>query len=173
MRLLRLLPIVIAAVVTPGALRAQDYDAASLAGLPGVFVSVHASGRDLPDGLSDELLVSGIERDLRQAGVPVLTEDELRQAPGAPVLQVSVVTVLASNASGAPLGFGYAIQVEVVQNVVLERETRVRHVAGTTWRRPLTVAVASVDGAARAVDHDVRAEVAQFAEAYRGANSRK
>jgi hypothetical protein len=160
------------AVLTPSAaLHAQDHDPSSLAGLAGVFVSAHASGRDLPDGLTDEMLVSDIERDLRRAGVPVLSEDDLQKAAGAPVLQVSVVTVLASSASGMPLGFGYAIQVEVVQNVVLERDGRARHVAATTWRRPVTVAVASVDGAALAVDRDVREEVQQFAAAYREANS--
>lgn len=159
------------ALTLPVCVHAQDRDQA-LAGLPGVLVSVHVSGRDLPDGISDELIASDIERDLRRAGVPVLDENAMTRAPGAPVLQVSVVMVLASSANGAPLGFGYAIQVQVVENVTLERGRAETHIGGTTWQRPMTVAVASIDGAALAVDHDVREEIAKFADAWRAVNRR-
>ena len=159
------------ALTLPVYLHAQDRDQ-TLAGLPGVLVSVHVSGRDLPDGISDDLIASDIERDLRRGGVAVLDEEAMKKTPGAPVLQVSVVMVLASSANGAPLGFGYAIQVQVVENVTLERGRAETHVGATTWQRPMTIAVASIDGAALAVDHDVREEIAKFADAWRAVNRR-
>jgi hypothetical protein len=159
-----------AVFVTPALLLGQDRDGASLAGLAGVYVSAHVSGRDLPEGLSDDELATDIEHDLRQADVPVLTEDRMLRAPGAPVLQVSVVLVKASTRTNMPLGFGYAIQVEVVQGVALERGTPALHVAATTWRLPVTVAVAPVEYTGEAVRRDVRDEIGRFVAAYREAN---
>src|SRR5881394_992641 len=86
------------ALVLPVYVHTQDPDK-TLAGLPGVLLSVHVSGRDLPDGISDELIASDIEHDLRRGGVTVLDEAAMKKTPGAPVLQVSVVMVLASSAN--------------------------------------------------------------------------
>src|SRR5262245_28222855 len=112
--------LVMSSVLAP-ALPGQDRAGTPLSGLPGVYVSVHISGRDVPEGLSDEQLAGEIEHDLKASGVPVLSEAQMLRAPGAPILQVSIVLVKAMTGRNVPLGFGYAIQVEVVENVSLER----------------------------------------------------
>jgi hypothetical protein len=162
--------VLLATLVGPAPLLGQDRDRANLAGLPGVYVSVHVSGRELPEGMSDEELAGDIEHGLRGSGVPVLTEDQMLKAPGAPVLQVSVVLVKATTGNNVPLGFGYAIQVEVIEGVSLDRSATERHIAATTWRRPVTVAVAPVNYTEEAVFRDVRDEIAAFVESYQEAN---
>jgi hypothetical protein len=147
-------------------------DHGSLDGLPGVYVSVHISGREMPEGMSDQQLADAIEHGLKSSGVPVLSEEQMVKTPGAPVLQVSVVLVKAMTGRNVPLGFGYAIQVEVVEGVSLDRSATERHVAATTWRRPVTVAVAPVDYTEQAVFRDVRDEIEQFVNSYRAANPR-
>jgi len=105
---------------------------ASLKGLRGLSVVIEnlqpAAERG---GLSREQLQTDVELWLRQAGIPVVSQDESLKAPGSPYLYVNINTAK-TETLGLFATLVYAIQVAVRQDVDLRRDPALM-VTATTW----------------------------------------
>lgn len=102
----------------------------TLRGLPGVSVLVERMDPDAErDGVTQSHLQANVERRLRKAGIPVLTNQEQYATPGAPYLYVNVSTLKSTELAGL---YAYAIQVSLAQTVILERDPSTITTA-TTW----------------------------------------
>ena len=111
---------------------AYDIEAtrSTLRGLQGVHVVVKEL--DPPemeqDGLHKDQLQAYVELRLTLAGIKVLTEEEYRETPGAPVLLVRVLGCTHSRL----MIYGVSVSLELYQKAVLERELAISALA-STW----------------------------------------
>jgi hypothetical protein len=100
----------------------------TLRGLPGVTVVVEPLQANAEqDGLTQKQLHTDVERQLRAAGIRVLTQDEWRSTPGSPYLYVNVSALRKSYGL-----YAYAIEVCLNQVVTLLRAQNIQEFA-ETW----------------------------------------
>src|SRR5437899_9138582 len=97
----------------------------TLAGLRGVYVVVSDMKEDARQkGLWEAQLRTDVELKLRQAGINVLTEEEVRRTPGLPYLYVTVSTLQLQASTLFGL-YAFAVNVELVQAICLGRSPTV------------------------------------------------
>jgi hypothetical protein len=140
----------------------------SLKGLKGVYVLVESLQAEAErSGLSQTSIQTDVELKLRQAGITVLTQAEMLEAPGGPHLYISVNT----QSSQSGLLYAYSIRVALCQDVRLDRDPSIRIFSATTWF------VASVGTAGRNRLRDIRDmvkdDVDTFINAYLSVNPKK
>jgi hypothetical protein len=100
----------------------------TLRGLPGVSVVVEPLQANAEqDGLTQQQLHADVERQLRAAGIRVLTQDEWRSTPGSPYLYINVSALKKSYGL-----YAYAIEVCLNQVVTLLRAQNIQEFA-ETW----------------------------------------
>ena len=102
----------------------------TLRGLQGVKVLVEELSSDIERlGLTKNQLAADTEAKLRKAGIKVLTQEECLQTPGEPYLYVNI-----NINTGKPGDdkYSYSIDIGVIQNVLLQRDTRVKSYS-VTW----------------------------------------
>jgi hypothetical protein len=100
----------------------------SLGGLKGVGVVVELLSPEIEnEGLRTRDVKKDVEIRLRQAGIAVLTEEELLKAPGTPSLSVWLM----GSKTGTEL-YACSIRVELSQTVILERAPSI-HAISPTW----------------------------------------
>lgn len=140
---------------------ADDHEQATLAGLPGVRVSV-----DEPDdgaGLTESALRKEVESRLAAAGIRVLTEREWQAAAGRPSLKLEV-TLKSEGKSGRL----FLVELEVEQDVRLARDPA-RSGPAATWAAAPRLGVVPASGVA-GVLKAVREACDEFIAAWRRAN---
>ncbi len=105
-------------VTAPAGVQTSDHQA-TLIGLRGVQIVVEYPDPDaIREGLTRPTLENDLELRLRQAGIRVLSGNELLLTPGRPYLYLRVTTVVVDN----PLrGVAYYIELELNQDVILTR----------------------------------------------------
>jgi len=141
----------------------------SLVGLKGVFVLVE----DLPDvaeraGLSKTQLQTDVELRLRQGGVPVLSQEQRRTAPGNPTLYVNVNVLQVS-----PEFYAFSALMELEQNVQLLRAPSITQVGVPTWSATGTLGTWSRDNFSDKVRQRVKDMTDQFVNAYLAVNPKR
>jgi hypothetical protein len=102
----------------------------TLRGLQGVKVLVEDLGSDIERlGLTKSQLTADTEVKLRKAGIKVLTQEECLEAPGEPYLYVNI-----NINTGKPGDdkYSYSIDIGVIQNVLLQRDPRMKSYS-VTW----------------------------------------
>ncbi|MGE0823441.1 MAG: hypothetical protein AB7G75_27205 [Candidatus Binatia bacterium] len=100
----------------------------TLRGLPGVAVVVEPLHPDTEqDGLTHNQLLTEVEQQLKEAGIPVLTQEEWKNTLGAPYLYVNVAALKKSYGL-----YAYAIEVCLNQLVTLIRDQQTQEFA-ETW----------------------------------------
>ena len=107
----------------------DGYGPQSLAGLSGVYVEVSGPPLEIkPDGLLTATLHRDVEQQLRKSGIRVLSREELSGIPGTPHLNLKVTI----HKDQANLFYAFGIEMALVQDVVLSRNTKLVS-RGATW----------------------------------------
>jgi hypothetical protein len=102
----------------------------SLRGLQGVKVLIEDLGSDIERlGLIKNQLSMDVEAKLRKAGIKVLTQEECFKTPGEPYLYVNININTGKPGDGK---YAYSIDIGVIQNVVLQRDPRMKSYS-VTW----------------------------------------
>jgi len=107
----------------------SDYERRTLAGLRGVHVVAHQPDADQARaGLSPDELRAEIEEPLRAAGIAILNEEESRQAPGVPWLQllVGITPVEKKNV------YVWSMRLVLLQRACMERDPKICE-PSVTW----------------------------------------
>lgn len=140
----------------------------SLKGLKGVYVLVESLQAEAErSGLNQTSIQTDVELKLRQAGITVLTEAEGHAAPGGPTLYINVNTQ--SSRSGSL--YAFSIDVELKQDVLLDRDPSIRLPGVATWSMG-GVGIVSRDSF-REIRNDIKDDVDQFINAYLSVNPKK
>ena len=143
----------------------------TLAGLKGVSVYVeHIKDEVQHDGLEEARILTDVELRLRQAGVPILTKQQVFDSAGSPILDVDVHAVKATAGGVAPF-YAYNVHIELNQEVRLVRKPSLK-VHATTWSAGSSVGVVAADEL-RSVRDVVRDQTDQFINAYLAANPKR
>jgi hypothetical protein len=158
-----------ATLFLPTRARAADEEAlAPLRGLAGASVAVEDIGVEATRrGLTKKQVLADIEAQLRDGGVPLLTPQELKSAPGRPRLLLRVVTVPSSQLTE----FACSLRLVLVQGVTLERDVRIRTNA-RTWETNLT-GIAKTEDLVAIIRARVRDLADAFAKDFQGANPKR
>lgn len=128
----------------------------TLAGIEGIAVTGDdVSPEATEDGLNKSGLVTQTIQDLKNAGVKVLTDQQLNSAPGRPTLVIAVNTL--KHAGGV---YSYTVSLSLDQIVTLERDPAIRG-AAPTWFVLATGACLPEE-----LNTDVRAYVAQLVQQF-------
>ena len=137
----------------------------ALRGLRGVSLLVAETDPALHDrGITAEVIESGVALTLRQAGIPILNHGDPGEPSGNPTLFIEVLALLNEDADTCT----YSVQLELTQNVQLDRDDAVRLEFVPTWR---TGGLAHADQQWRAAILDeVQLYAEQFVDAYLAAN---
>jgi hypothetical protein len=102
----------------------------TLRGLQGVKVLIEDLGSDIERlGLIKSELQTAVEATLRKGGIKVLTQEECYKTPGEPYLYLNI------NINTGKLGddkYSYSIDIGVIQNVLLQRDPRMKSYS-VTW----------------------------------------
>jgi hypothetical protein len=102
----------------------------TLRGLQGVKVLIEDLGADFERlGLIKSQLQTDVEAGLRKAGIRVLTQEECYKTPGEPYLYVNININTGKPGDGK---YSYSIDIGVIQDVLLQRDTRMKSY-GVTW----------------------------------------
>lgn len=102
----------------------------TLAGLEGVMVSVEFLEPEVEKyGLTRQILQTDTELRLRRNGIRIVSEEELKQALGGPILVIEVLTTTVKEINLAAV----SMRVELRQNVMLKRDPTIVCFADT-WR---------------------------------------
>jgi hypothetical protein len=136
----------------------------TLKGLPGVVVWVEDMAPDIePSGVTRQQVQTEVERQLRRAGITVVSSQEASAPPDMAFLTVAVTTL--RHTGGL---YAYAVDLAVYQTATLLRDPTPRSFA--TW----TVGSISLVEASdlRAIFTSVSQKVDQFIQAYRSVNPR-
>ena len=143
----------------------DEFSRPSLKGLKGVYVLVEPLEAEVErDGLNQTSIQTDVELRLRQAGIKVLTEAERLAAPGTPFLYV-----LVNAKSGSP--YAFSINVELCQDVRLDRDPSMQISGATTWS---VTAVGTVGrNNLRDIRDMVKDYVDRFINAYLSVNPKK
>jgi len=141
----------------------------TLAGLKGVYVKawVPDSAEAVRDGLYQSQVQTDMELKLRQAGIPVLSLEEIASTTGQPSLVANVLVV--RNSTGL---YAYSVSVELFQAVRPVRNPSVAVPAGTWWTGTI-VGIAQPRRLADATRGTVRDLTDQFINAYLAANPKR
>ena len=106
-----------------------DYKRDALKGLEGVYVLIEPIRSEAQeDGLTEVLLQTDVELQLRKAGIKVLTKEECFKTPGAPYLYINVNTVKFKNLEL----YSFNIKIELTQYIQLERNPSIT-IPADTW----------------------------------------
>ncbi len=106
-----------------------EYKRDALKGLEGVYVLIEPIRSEAQeDGLTDDLLQTDVELQLRKAGIRVLTKEECFETPGAPYLYINVNTVKFKNLEL----YSFNIKIELTQYIHLERDPTIT-IPADTW----------------------------------------
>ena len=120
----------IAAFVSPTLALDSEPNRQTLRGLQGVKVLIEDLGSDIERlGLIKNQLQMDLEAKLRKAGIKVLTQEECYKTPGEPYLYLNI------NVNTGKLGdekYSYSIDIGVIQNVLLQRDPRMKSYS-VTW----------------------------------------
>jgi hypothetical protein len=101
----------------------------TMTGLNGVAISIEKIDlKTAIDGLTEKKIRETVEGALRTAGIPILSESQMKKNPGSPYIFVTVNTY---NDERAVL-YAFHVQVEFRQNVRLDRNSGGPFMA-TTW----------------------------------------
>ncbi len=155
------------ALVSPAVAQDLKSDRATLVGLTGVGVVVeNVDPTAEKDGLARSTLQNDVELKLRQAGIRVLSENELISAPGFPTLYLQVTAI--RHEMGL---YAYCIKLEVQQVVRLLRDPSITS-AATTWEARGEIGVVGKQNLSTVREY-VRDQVDQFINAYLAANPKR
>jgi hypothetical protein len=104
----------------------------SLKGLKGVYVPIENFGENKEEGggLTTSQLQTDVELRLRKAGIRILTKEEWLATKGGPYLYVSVFPVMTPD-----VYFYASIEVQLKQNVLLERDPSNKVFGCSSWSR--------------------------------------
>jgi hypothetical protein len=117
------------------AIAATDYKTlknnfVTMTGLNGVGIVVEKIDfKATFDGLSEKKIRETVERTLRSAGIPILSESQSQKSPGSPYIFVTVNTYNDERA----LLYAFHVQVEFRQQIHLDRNSSGPFTA-TTWQ---------------------------------------
>ena len=126
-----------------------------------VVVEDLASGIE-KDGLTSDQIQADVEAKCKKAGIKVLSNEESLKVAGYPILAV-IVDVKKFKGNGH---FLYSINVDLHQNVHLERDPRIMIIGATTW-------TSKSYGIGKDLDHmrvRVKNHMDEFVKAYSAAN---
>ena len=142
----------------------------TLTGLRGVHVAIGPVVEEAQQhGVSEAQIRTDVELQLRQAGIVALKKDDLRRAPGMPLLYVWAAV---APAKGTSSGYAYHVQVEVLQLIVLTRNPDVFSLA-RTWNAKGGLGAVGADGLAKTVKEAVHGMTEQFVTAFLAANPKR
>jgi hypothetical protein len=145
----------------------------TLTGLQGVYVAVEELQSNIMKyekhlrkyGLMKEQIQQDIEQRLRQAGIRVLTSDELLKTPGRPILYVNVNTH-----ENEKYWLAYDIRIELQQIVSIDSNPKIKTLA-STWTMNVT-GIANI-GTLNVIRDNVLFLADRFVEAYKSVNSKR
>lgn len=138
---------------------------ATLTGLEGVGIQVVPTPAEIADkGISATVLAVEVERVLKEGGVPVNYPVPPDTVAAGPYLLLEVVALLDSYIDQVV----YSIRLELVQAVLLERDSTGQLYGATTWSVGGTGVYGN--GWRKAIINDVVSFAAQFVETYHQAN---
>lgn len=137
----------------------------SMQGLAGVRVSIDSLAPDLVDrGITEDVLFSEVQLQLRQAGIPILADDARKPASGDPLLRVTVIASVNPTFDQC----SFSIRLELEQTVLLQRQPKGVPLRAVTW------GLGGIGEGASKWRQVLREELsyytARFVEAYVGAN---
>jgi hypothetical protein len=140
-----------------------DLARATLQGLQGVYILIEDVTPEMARaGLTTQQLHAEVERQLRHAGIPVLTKDQAFRLQGAPYLYVYVHLL------PHPIGLMvYSILVEVNQRASLDRNGASAYVSTWSVQRFGTVGSRHL----ATIRDDVRGQIDYFITIYSSVNS--
>jgi hypothetical protein len=144
----------------------------TLSGLKGVCVAVAPLEQDAQQhgaGVTAAQLRTDVEGQLRQAGIVVLTDEDLRHTPGRPCLYVSVTVVQPQATSDV---YAYHVAVELFQLIVLTRNLET-FAPARTWNAKARFGAAGGASLGTTVEDAVHGMVRQFIIAFLGANPKQ
>lgn len=153
--------------MAPAAAAAQDteWNRYTLEGLTGLHVVAETNEGCQGAGLADAAVRTDAEAALRDAGVPLLTRDEMLATPGLPELRLTL------ECGGGVSGVvGYAVSVRVQQATQMIRDAQITLSEAVTWFAT-AVGVAEAASAASAATAALQAKLAEFAAAFEAANA--
>ena len=161
--------LVVGLVVMAGVAAAEDdkFMRPSLKALKGVEVVVEPLKAAIEqNGLTQTSIQTDVELKLRQVGIPVLSQSERINAPGAPYLYIDL-TMLDIEVQKAH-GYAYALKVELNQTVRLDRDPSIVCLGSPTWSMH---SVGTVDRSnIRQVRDSIKDHVDRFINAYLSVN---
>lgn len=164
----------IAIVLGPLPICAQtDFDRATLAGLNGVYPLLLFTFDGTMVGLNKTSLQTLLELRLRAAGIPVLTKDQMMEAPGYPELDLSIIIIPDKTVGGTLRGYAYAVSLQLLQSISLRRNPEIVHVEGSTWQTGMYVGTSATDDSASHIREMVTELVDRFANDYLTMNPRR
>ena len=145
----------------------------TMAGLQGVYVAVEELQSNVmryekhlhKAGLMKEQIQQDIEQRLREAGIRVLTSDELLKTPGRPILYMNVNTH-----ENEKYWLAYDIRIELQQVVSIDANPKIKTLA-STWTMNVT-GIANI-GTLNIIRDNVIYLADRFAEAYQSVNGKK
>jgi hypothetical protein len=145
----------------------------TLSGLQGVYVAIEELQPNLLSygkyirkyGLNKERIREDVEQRLRQAGIRVLTSDELLKAPGRPVLYVNINTH-----ENEKYWLAYDIRIELQQVVSIDSNPKIKTLA-STWTMNVT-GIANID-TLNVIRDNILYLTDRFVEAYKSVNSKR
>src|SRR5438552_16088659 len=144
----------------------------TLAGLRGVYVAVGDVDEDAEQkGLSKARLQTDVELKLRQAGIRVLTEEEVGRTPGLPYLYVTVNTLHPREPSLSGV-YAFAVSVELVQTICLHRSPSMLTI-GRTLNATGAFGTVGADNLGEYVRKRVSDGTDEFINAYLAANPKR
>jgi len=156
--------LLLAAVAAPAAGQV-DFEGTrrTLEGLEGVHVWVEEFRPEAKRaGFNEAMFKTAVEMTLHAAGIKVLTGDEVREVPGAPVIYVVVFPEHVEPGEAAP----YSVQLQLHQIVYLGRDP-------ATWTLASTWGTAALGyGDLPYIQAGVMYKVGQFVSAWRSVNPR-
>ena len=165
------LSLLFVAVVAPCVGQGDDDNSRqTLAGLTGVYVGVDlTTNGSQPNGLTETQLRTDVELKLRQAGIKVLSTEDVTRTPGVPFLFVKVSTLELRGGAGL---YSFSIGVELLQAIQLARNPSVSGL-GRTWNANATYGTFGSGKLGEEVRRVVRDLTDQFINAYLAANPKR
>lgn len=156
-------------IITNASAQQTDNEIMSLRGLSAVFVIVEALQPDVVAlGLTEEQIHTGVEAQLRDAGIAVLTEQEFFAQPGRPHLYIFVNTVQEPQ-TGL---FGLNVLVQLRQAVRLIRDGDIASDSASTWETGTTGVVGTPNITTYPLDA-IGEFIDEFIEDYYSVNPRR
>lgn len=146
---------------------AQDteWNRYTLDGLDGVFVRAETNEGCQGAGVSADAIRESSEAELQEAGVPLLTREEMLASPGLPELRITLEC-----GGGVDGVVGYAVSVRVQQATQMIRDTQITLSEAVTWYTS-AVGAAQAPTTAEAMRAALAVKLAEFAEAFSEANA--